>query len=79
MPANNKDWIITIDSESAPGHVVAALRKRGLKEATALGEIGVVVGKGTDAAAANIRALAWVVDVTEDAVVDIGPPESPIS
>mgnify|MGYP006346481263 FL=1 len=79
MPSSLKEWVITLEPGTAMKPVLAALRKAGLRVDQALEEIGVITGRGAAGLAPALRRIAGVADVAQQAPIDIGPPDSPVS
>jgi hypothetical protein len=71
--------VITLSGERPLGEVTAALEQGGLTIDQVLSEVGVVTGAAPASAAARLRSIAGVADVSVDHPVDIGPPDSPVS
>ena len=76
MPAH-KTWIVTASGDRPLPTVVEDLTRAGLTVDQVLDAIGVVTGSADEAAAAAMRAVPGVADVSPDQPVDVGPPDAP--
>ena len=75
--AESRKWVVTTSPDRAFGEVARELADAGLAIEQELDAIGVVIGAGDEATAEKLRAVRGVADVSPDAPVDIGPPDSP--
>jgi hypothetical protein len=75
--AKAKRWIITANAERSLRDIAKDLRAAGLKSVKALDQVGIITGAADDAAVAKLRKVRGVADVSPDAAVDVGPPDSP--
>jgi hypothetical protein len=71
--------VITLSGERPLREVTAELERAGLTIEQVLSEVGVVTGAAPASAAARLRSIAGVTDVSVDHAIDIGPPGSPVS
>jgi hypothetical protein len=74
--SDHKSWVITTDRQRPMHEIAAELAAAELADGQVLDELGIVVGRATEAAAAKLRAVPGVVDVSPDEPVDVGPPGS---
>lgn len=79
MPKLAKEWVVTLAPDISPAQARSALAQAGLQIDQVLEEIGVVTGHGAAGLHAALRRVDGVVDVAEQAPIDIGPPDAPIS
>jgi hypothetical protein len=75
--AKNKTWIITTSGERSTKDVAKDLKAKGFAVDQVLDEIGAITGEADDALVAKLRGIDGVSDVSPDAPIDIGPPDSP--
>lgn len=75
--AEQKKWVVTLSGDRPLAHLRHDLAAAGFAVDHEMEEIGVVTGNCDDAAASRVRELAGVADVSGDAPIDIGPPDSP--
>jgi len=75
--AQPKRWVITTSPDRAFGEVARELSAAGFDIQEQLEAIGVVVGAADDAVAERLKGVKGVADVSPDAPIDIGPPDSP--
>lgn len=71
-----KKWVITTTGERPIADVRKGLTEAGFTVEQVLGEIGCITGAASDAVATRARSVPGVGDVSPDAPVDIGPPDS---
>lgn len=71
-----KGWIVTTSSDRPIRDVARDLRNAGFEVGHVLEEVGSITGAGTDDAVKKVRTVKGVVDVSPDAPIDIGPPDS---
>ncbi len=74
--SRNSEWIITVSPDYAIGAVASAVRAKGFKVDAVLSAIGSITGHADAHAAASVRAIPGVLDVTESIGFDVGPPGS---
>jgi hypothetical protein len=74
-----KAWVVTLTPDTATGPASAALSRAGLQVDQVLQEIGVITGQGAATLGAALRRVPGVADVAEQAAIDIGPPDAPVS
>jgi hypothetical protein len=80
MPrASKTDWVVTLQPGTATAEAASRLRAAGLQVQDVLEAIGVVTGRATAAAAAKLRAMPGVADVSPTPSADVGPPDAPVS
>jgi hypothetical protein len=77
--ADSHPLVITLSGERPLREVTADLEAAGLKIDQVLSEVGIVTGSAPAGAAARLRRVTGVADVSKDHGVDIGPPGSPVS
>jgi hypothetical protein len=75
--AEGKKWIVTLSSERPLGDVRRDLSGAGFKIDQVLEEIGVVTGECEPDVAEKVRGVKGVADISADAPIDLGPPDSP--
>jgi len=75
MPGS-RGWIVTTSADRKVGDVSEDLKKAGFSVEHVLEEIGSITGKAGEDLLEHIRSIPGVVDVSPDAPVDIGPPDS---
>ena len=80
MPQNRtvskKRWIITTSGDRANTEVAKDLSKAGASVEDVHEHIPVITVSSSDDAAAKLRGIPGVIDVSPDAAVNIGPPGS---
>jgi hypothetical protein len=74
-----KEWVVTLAPGTPSARVRAALAKAGLQIDQVLEEIGVITGHGAAGIGSALRGVRGVADVAEQAAIDIGPPDAPVS
>jgi len=72
----SKRWIVTTSGERPLGDVRKELTKKGFAVGQVLNEIGCIIGDASDDTAKKLRAIPGVADVSPDAPISIGPPDS---
>ncbi len=72
-----KRWIVTASDQGRIGELERALSKLGFVVDEVYREIGSIIGAGSDAVAAEARAIPGVADVSPETSIDIGPPDAP--
>lgn len=75
--AEQKRRVVTLSSDRPAGEVHQDLADAGFAIDQVLEQIGVITGRCDDAVAGKVRAIRGVADVSDDAAIDIGPPDSP--
>jgi len=70
-------WVVTLSSDRPLADLRQELADAGLAVDEELEEIGVVIGRGDEAAVGRVRALRGVAGVARDTPIDIGGPDSP--
>ena len=75
--AKDKKWIITAAGDRPLRDVAKDLAGAGLKRSEVFEEIGSITGWAADNAVPKIRKVRGVMDVSSDAPIDVGPPDSP--
>lgn len=75
MPTTPR-WIVTTDGVRPIDQITAELQRLGFRIEAVLTEIGSITATASATAARSARRVAGVVDVTRDAPIDLGPPES---
>jgi hypothetical protein len=76
MANTPKHWVVTTSGNRSLEDVAKDLRKSGLKVEEVLSEIGCITGVGGEGAAKKARKIDGVSDVSADAAVSVGPPDS---
>lgn len=71
--------VVTLSGERPPHEVARDLKAAGLEVGQVLETIGTVTGSADPKAAAKLRKVRGVADVSEDHAIDIGPPGAPVS
>jgi uncharacterized protein with ACT and thioredoxin-like domain len=74
--AKGKRWIVTTNTSRSLEEVVKDLRAAGLQSVKILETMGVVTGTAAAAAVQKLRKVHGVSDVSADAPVSVGPPDS---
>ena len=74
--AEQKGWIITTSSDRPIKDIESDLRNAGFSVGHVLAEIGSITGAAADETVTKLRSIPGVVDVSPDAPIDIGPPDS---
>ncbi len=75
--AKTKTWIITTGGDRPMRDIAKDLAVAGLKRGRVLKEVGSITGSAEDKAVAKLRKVRGVIDVSPDAPIDVGPPDSP--
>lgn len=75
--AKPKVWIFTTSDERPIRDIAKDLANGGLIGSQILEDIGVITGSAGDQVVAKLRNVRGVVDVSPDAPINIGPPDSP--
>jgi hypothetical protein len=70
------NWIVTTAGDRPIDEIVTDVRRSGFTIDQVLDEIGCITGAGSDDVAQRLRGIRGVVDVSRDAPIDIGPPDS---
>ena len=73
-----KQYVVTLAPGSDAQRTATELRTRGLTVDNVMHEIGIISGAADDAAVANLREAAGVLDVSESGEVHLPPPESDV-
>ena len=74
--AEKRGWVVTTSQERTMDDVAKDLRKAGFTVEQVLEEIGSITGGAGEDIAEKVRSIPGVLDVSPDAPVDIGPPDS---
>jgi len=74
--ADKKGWVVTTSQDRAIDDVTKDLEQAGFNVEQVLGEIGSITGGAEEDVAQKVRSIPGVVDVSPDAPVDVGPPDS---
>ncbi len=77
--AQPKTLIITADGERPISAISSDLQRAGFVVGQVLAEIGCITGTADDDQIGKLRSIGGVVDVAEDAPVDVGPPDPPVT
>jgi hypothetical protein len=75
--AEARKWVVTLSGERPLDAVRRDMEEAGFKAGHVLEAIGVVTGECDPEAAAKLRQVAGVADVSPDSPIDLGPPDSP--
>ena len=76
MTAEHPNWIVTTSADRSLADVRRDLEEAGFSVHQVNDEIGSISGAASDDTAHKLRSIAGVVDVSPDAPIDIGPPDS---
>lgn len=76
MP-QSKSWIVTTSPGRPIAEIADELKGLGFSIGQVLEEVGSITGQAGDDAITRAKSIAGVVDVSPDAPIDIGPPDSP--
>lgn len=76
--AKNKKWIVTTSPEQI-SEVRKKLTEAGFSVDQVLHEIGSITGTASDDVIEKLRSVDGVSDVSPDHLIDIGPPDSPVT
>lgn len=76
MP-QSKRWIVTTGGGRSTKEVAKDLKEKGFSVDQVLDEIGAITGAADESVVSKLRAIKGVTDVSPDAPIDIGPPDSP--
>lgn len=74
--AEQKGRIVTTSSDRPIKDIESDLRKAGFSVGHVLAEIGSITGAAADETVTKLRSIPGVIDVSPDAPIDIGPPDS---
>jgi len=77
--AKQKRWVVTTSGNQPLSDVRKNLVESGFTVDQVLGEIGLITGAAEDDVAGRVRKIPGVVDVSPEASIDIGPPDTPIT
>jgi hypothetical protein len=77
--AETKRWIVTTSGDRPLSDIKKDLTKTGFATGEVLDEIGIITGAAPDAIADRLRAIPGVTDVSPEGVIDIGPPDAPVT
>lgn len=69
-------WIITTSGDRSIHDIAKDLAAAGLADGQVLEEIGCITGSAGSKAAAKLRKVRGVIDVSPDVPVSVGPPHS---
>jgi hypothetical protein len=78
MP-DTKRWVVTTSGDRSLRDVEKNLVEAGFTVDEVFDEIGVINGTADEEVAEQLRAIPTVVDVSPEDVIDIGPPDKPVS
>lgn len=70
-------WVVTLSGDRPLADLRADLAGAGFTVEHELTEVGVVTGRAAGEAAAKVRAIPGIADMSPDTPIDIGPPGSP--
>ena len=74
--AKNKSWIVTTSADRPIQDIAKDLAAAGFSVAHVNDEIQSISGAAGDESVQKVRKIKGVVDVSPDAPIDIGPPDS---
>ena len=74
--ADKKGWVVTTSQDRAIDDVTKDLEDAGFNVEQVLGEIGSITGGAAEDVVQRVRSIPGVIDVSPDAPIDIGPPDS---
>jgi hypothetical protein len=74
--AKGNRWIITTNADRPIKDIAKDLGAAGLKGVRVLKEVGSITGSADEKVVTKLRKVRGVVDVSPDADVDVGPPDS---
>lgn len=75
----SKNWIVTTSGDRPLSDIKKDLTSKGFAVVQVLDEIGCIIGDGSDATAKRLRAVPGVADVSPNAPVNIGPPDTNVT
>ena len=75
----HQTWIVTASADRPVSAIADEIKNAGFTVTEVLEHTGNVIVRGDPAAAAHIRSIHGVADVSPDHTVDIGPPGAPVS
>ena len=73
----NRNWVVTTSADRPIRDIARDLEKAGFSVGTVNEEIQSITGAAGGQTVTKARKVAGVVDVSPDAPVDVGPPDSP--
>ncbi len=80
MPDNQQQtWIVTASADRPAAAIADEIKAAGFTVTEVLEHTGNILVRGGPAAAAHVRSIRGVADVSPDHTVDIGPPGAPVS
>ena len=71
-----RTWIVTASGERPLQQIASDLKAKGVKVEAVLDEIGCITIEGDDDTGSTARKVKGVADVSPDASINIGPPNS---
>jgi hypothetical protein len=74
-----RGWIVTSSGDRPLRDLARDLTKTGFAVGQVLDEIGLITGAATDEIAERLRRIPGVADVSPEEVIDIGPPDAPVT
>lgn len=77
--ANEPAWTVVVAPEMDADSIAISLRSAGLTVQEILSAIGVIIVRGSEPLAQEARKIRGVIEVSKEASIDIGPPDSEIS
>ena len=75
--AETRGWVITTSADRPINEIAKDLKAAGFTVGNVLEEVGSITGAAADDTVHKLRSIPGVVDVSPDAPIDIGPPDSP--
>jgi hypothetical protein len=77
--AESKRWVVTTSGDRPLSEVTKELTETGFDVGEVYDQMGVISGAAGDEVAEKLRKIAGVSDVSEEDVIDIGPPDAPVT
>jgi hypothetical protein len=74
-----KRWIVTTSGDRLLSDITKDLTKKGLTIVQVLDEIGCIIVDASDDSAEQLRTVPGIADVSPNAPIDIGPPDSDVT
>lgn len=75
----SKRWIVTTSGDRPLNDIRKDLTRKGFTIAQVLDEIGCIIGDASDDSAEQLRTVPGVADVSPNAPINIGPPDSNVT
>ena len=77
--SESKGWVVTTSADRPINDIANDLKQAGFTVGSVLEEIGSITGAAAAETVNKLRSIPGVVDVSPDAPIDIGPPDSPVT